>query len=150
MPRLFISYSHDNPAHVAWVEDLAKIIESSGIEVYLDAWQPLGADLNHFMETPSATDKVLVICTDDYVQKANQREKGVGVETTVITGRLYNDLKSHDVIPILRRGDWNTAIPIYLRGRKGLDFRTDKTEKENLPILLSALLARPRKSPPFP
>lgn len=147
MPTVFLSYSHDSDEHTAWVECLAQNLNERGVDVLLDKWEVLGADINSFMERSASSDKVLVVCTEAYVKRANQRERGVGVETTVITGRLYENLNSSNVIPILRKGDWDTAIPIYLKGRKGVDFRSPERISENFPKLVEAIFGSRSKSP---
>jgi len=62
--------------------DLATRLSSNGIEAVLDQWalKP-GDDLSHFMEQNlSSADKVLMICSENYVSKANSGKGGVGYE----------------------------------------------------------------------
>ena len=37
-PTVFISYSHDNDAHKAWVLKLATDLRSHGVNAILDQW----------------------------------------------------------------------------------------------------------------
>ena len=73
IPKAFVSYSHDSQEHKKWVLDFATRLRNSGVDAILDQWelQP-GDDLPHFMEKYLRTsDRVLMICTDQYVEKAN-------------------------------------------------------------------------------
>ena len=75
IPKAFLSYSHDSLDHKKWVLDLATRLRSNGVESIIDQWSlGPGDDLPHFMEQNLATaDRVLMICTENYVQKANTR-----------------------------------------------------------------------------
>jgi hypothetical protein len=86
MSTVFISYSHDNEGHKTWVRNVASILLSKGINVILDQWDlRAGEDIPTFVESSIlSSDRVLLICTDKYVEKANQREGGVGLEAFVI------------------------------------------------------------------
>jgi TIR domain len=80
LPRVFISYSRDSNEHKAWVRQFAERLRADGVDVILDQWDlGLGADVTEFMERSlSSCDRVLVICTERYVQKANTLKDGVG------------------------------------------------------------------------
>ena len=74
-PKVFASYSHDSDEHKKWVRCLCTKLRENGADMMLDQWDiGLGTDLTLFMEKLSAVDRVLVICTDTYVKKANNRE----------------------------------------------------------------------------
>ena len=78
-PLVFISYSHDSPKHKAWVLKLATDLRAHGIDVTLDQWDlALGQDLSLFMQKRiSDADRVLRVCTEKYVQKAELGAGGV-------------------------------------------------------------------------
>jgi hypothetical protein len=78
--RGFISYSHDSEGHKNWVRSLAEYLLENGIDVVLDQWDvAIGDDLPAFMEQAIRnTDRVIAICTDAYVAKANSGAGGVG------------------------------------------------------------------------
>ena len=87
IPKAFVSYSHDSQEHKKWVLDFATRLRNSGVDAILDQWelQP-GDDLPHFMEKYLRTsDRVLMICTDQYVEKANTGAGGVGYEKMIVT-----------------------------------------------------------------
>lgn len=78
VPKVFISYSHDTQNHKKWVLDLATRLRNSGIDAVLDQWElGPGDDLPHFMESNlAAADRVIMICTERYVEKANSGSGG--------------------------------------------------------------------------
>ena len=72
-PKVFVSYSYDSETHKHWVLALATRLVVNGVDIVLDQWDPtLGSDLPRFMETGLiGANRVLAICTDQYVEKAN-------------------------------------------------------------------------------
>ncbi len=84
-PLVFISYSHDTPAHKKWVGELASKFVDNGVAVLLDQWEiGLGDDIPKFMERAvSDADCVLMICTETYVRKADEGKGGAGYEAMI-------------------------------------------------------------------
>jgi hypothetical protein len=80
IPKVFISYSHDNPEHKAWVAELATKLREKGIDIRFDRWDlRRGEDVAKFMEqSVTWADRVLMICTETYVRKADEGKGGVG------------------------------------------------------------------------
>jgi hypothetical protein len=105
VPTVFISYSHDDPAHKQWVIALGSRLLANGVDVLLDAYdlRP-GDDVPKFMERGVRdSDRVLMVCTDRYVAKANEGVGGVGYEAMIVTGELVRDLGTSKFIPIIRQ-----------------------------------------------
>ena len=51
LPKVFISYSHDNPNHKQWVASLAIKLRENGVDAVLDQWDLYpGEDVPVFME----------------------------------------------------------------------------------------------------
>jgi len=73
IPKVFVSYSHDSQAHKQWVLAFATRLRKVGVDAVLDQWDlGPGDDIPLFMERNLATaDRVLMICTENYVSKAN-------------------------------------------------------------------------------
>lgn len=137
--KVFISYSWDDDEHKTWVHKLAEDL-SATFEVKIDVKQPLGTELNQFMESLiNDTDKVLIIATPEYKRRADGRIKGVGYETTLITNDLISDQNRIKFIPIIRKGSKEESYPYYLGNRKGLDMRDDSKYKEALKELVDNL-----------
>ncbi len=126
-PKLFISYSHDSEPHKDWVLTLSTRLMANGVDVKLDQWDlTLGADLPHFMEHGLSEERrVLVICTEAYVQKANAGRGGVGYEKMILTAQLMHDISSDRVIPVVRGGNASLLVPTFLSSRVYIDFRDD-------------------------
>ena len=139
--KIFISYSWESKEHEEWVRTLAKEL-SEHFDVRIDSKLPLGADLNVFMEqSVSTSDKVLLILTPEYKDRADNRKNGVGYETNVITNDMIKDNNTMKFIPIIRIGDKNSSFPIYLGNKKGLDMTNDNDYEEGLNILIDNLSA---------
>src|SRR5450759_3355582 len=93
-PRLFISYRWSSPEHEARVLSLATDLRECGIDVSLDKWDLReGQDAYAFMEsmvTDPNVKKVLLVCDEMYVQKADRRQGGVGAEAQILSPELYS------------------------------------------------------------
>ena len=126
-PKVFISYSHDSPEHKQWVSELGAKLRHKGVDVILDQWDlRLGDDLTRFMEVGIRDlDRVLVICTDTYVKKANAREGGVGYEIQIVTAQLVKDLGTDKFIPVIRQVSGEEKTPTCLETRVYIDFTDD-------------------------
>jgi len=118
---VFISYSWDNTEHQNWVLNLAKdLAEKYGIIVLLDQYQlNTGSDLLYFMEQSiEKADKVLIILTPNYKTRAEERQKGVGYESTMITQEIFeSDITKIKFLPILRIGTSETSSPKFLKSK---------------------------------
>ncbi len=123
IPKVFISYSHDDQSHKKWVLDLATRLRNTGIDAIIDQWElKPGDDLPHFMETHLAdSDFVLMVCTNKYVEKANGGKGGVGYEKMIITSDLLKNIDSNKVIPLIRQNG-SHAVPTFLKTKLFIDF----------------------------
>lgn len=119
-----MSYSHDDDEHKDWVLQLAYRLRGNGVDVCLDRWNlALGGNLTHFMErTADHTYRVIAVISETYSRKCNDRKGGAGIEAQMLSARLYDDLDSRDVIPIIRNNP-TAALPAFLSGRFYEDFR---------------------------
>ena len=81
-------------------------------------------------------DKVLIIATPEYKKRADNRERGVGYETSLITDDLIKDQNRIKFIPIIRIGSKDNSYPIYLGNRKGLYMREDNDYTQALNELI--------------
>ena len=137
-PRVFISYSHDNSLHKDWVRHLAENLQRNGVETLLDQWdlEP-GEDITHFMEKGlSEANRVLAICTQRYVEKANTADGGVGAEKLILTAQRVSNHLSSRIIPLIREGEGDSMVPIFLANRLHIDFRDDSYFKASYDTLL--------------
>lgn len=124
--KIFVSYSHDDDKHKAWVKKLASHLRGHGVDVILDQWDlRLGDDLPFFMEDGlKASHLVLCICSDNYTIKANNRKGGAGYESKILTAELMNDSNRNFVIPI-KRNNKDGKIPTYFGAALYIDFNND-------------------------
>jgi len=151
-PRAFISYAWEGDDHQAWVTTLAERLQGeSGVEIIYDQWglQP-GADKQHFMEqSVRAQDFVIIICTETYADRANNRVGGVGIETNIITGEMAGDLLSKKFIPVLRLGAFNDSLPSYIKTKMGVDLRGNPYKEAEYDRLIRVLHGEPIQGPPI-
>ena len=156
-PRVFTSYSHDNSAHKDWVLRLADRLVRNGVDVILDQWDiRLGGDLPSFMETGlTGADRVLAVCSSNYVEKANSSQGGVGYEKMILTGQLMRNQTSDKIIPVIRNNSRQHLVPTFLSTRRYTDFRSDDSFEPRYAELLREIhgqqvVARPALGPnPF-
>jgi hypothetical protein len=116
-PRVFISYSHDSPRHRADVLAFGETLESRGARVRLDQFRedrPPHSWLAWMERQIDKADFVLIICTETYRRRVEDREKeGVGLgarwEGALISDRVYRQARLHRSSPfipvIFRRAD---------------------------------------------
>jgi hypothetical protein len=149
-PKLFVSYSHDTQQHKDWVYTLATRLVSNGVDVALDQWDlTLGSDLSLFMEQGlSKAKRVLAICTDAYVQKANAGRGGVGYEKMILTAELMQDTSSDKIIPVVKSGNGLPPVPTFLSSRLFIDFREDSAFEARYAELLRDIYGQQIKPRP--
>jgi len=131
--RAFVSYSHDSDAHKAWVRGLAEYLMAKGIEVVLDQWDvEFGDDLPAFMEKAIRhSDRVVAVCTDAYVAKANSGVGGVGYEKTIATGEILRSVENRRrFIPVVRNVVGNEKLPAFFGAAYYLDL-SDGTDGDD-------------------
>jgi hypothetical protein len=139
-PTCFISYSWDSETHKAWVEELARQLRLNGIPTILDQWECVpGDDVPEFMQRSiERADVILVVCTEQLLRKQAKGSGGVWMESAMLSAELFRGA-ARRVIPLLREGRPDTAIPLYLRGKFHLDFSDDRHTGERLAELLRSL-----------
>lgn len=150
-PKVFISYSHDSEEHKNWVYQFSCQLVENGVEVLLDQWDiKLGSNILKFMENGLAeSDRVLVICTDNYNNKSNNGAGGVGYEKNILTAELFHAQDTKKFIPCIR-GVTTAGLraPVFLGGRAYIDFTDDSEFEINLRQLLHELFEIPLKPKP--
>ena len=149
-PKVFISYSHDSPEHKQWVLELSKKLRYNRVDAILDQWDLTpGDNFTQFMEAGVRDlDWVLVICTDNYVRRANDREGGVGYEVQIVTAQLVENLGINKFIPIIRHASTQEKMPTFLGGRVYIDFTDDSQFNEKFNDLLRKLYGVPIEEKP--
>lgn len=131
IPKVFVSYSHDSQAHKRWVLEFATRLRKVGVDASLDQWDlGPGDDIPQFMERSLANaDRVIMICTANYVRKANAGTGGVGYEKMIVTSDLMKTIDSNKVIPVIRQSS-GPELPTFLKSKLYIDFsREDQFEE---------------------
>ena len=122
--QAFVSYSHDSPTHKQWVITLARALVSMGVDVILDEWSLMaGEDVVAFMRTGIATaDKVVLVCSEHYVKKADGQVGGAGYEGLIVGGEILRTIDTKKFIPVVRANETVNKMPGSLGARKYIDF----------------------------
>jgi hypothetical protein len=149
-PSVFISYSHDSSEHKKWVLRLATDLRAAGVDASLDQWDlVLGQDLATFMQNGITTsDRVLLICSENYVNKADGGLGGVGYERLIVTAEVVESIETKKFIPIVRNNQSAQKTPKFLGLRKCLDFTLESEYARSLEILCRELLGATETSKP--
>ena len=126
-PKVFVSYSHDDIEHKKWVLDLATRLRQNGVDAVIDQWdlQP-GDDVPVYMERNLiSADRVIMVCTERYIEKANSGSGGVGYEKMIVTAELSRNIESKNVIPIIRQAG-TRQVPTFLQTKLYIDFSNNE------------------------
>ncbi len=147
-PKVFISYSWKSEEYKDCVRCLAEKLVRNGVEVILDQWHlDDGDDLDAFMENSIRNaNRVLILCEESYVKKANAREGGAGVETSIITHEVYRKSRQNKFIPVFMES--HDVVPDYLKSRKGISYR-NQSDKEFNTLLRTVYGKRVSVPPPL-
>ncbi len=144
-PAVFVSYSHDSQEHKHWVLNLATRLRQSGVDSILDQWDlGPGGDLPHFMEHGIArSTRIVMVCTERYVEKANAGVGGVGYEKMIVTADLLEKIGSSRVIPVIRQAATLARLPTFLGSKLYIDLSSDDRYETGFDQLLRELLNAP-------
>lgn len=144
-PTVFISYSHDSPEHKAWVLRLATDLRSNGVDATFDQWDlSPGQDVVGYMQRGITTsDRVLLVCTTEYLRKAEQGSGGVGYERLILTAELVQNIDTKKFIPLVRDNKAESKVPNFLGPRLYIDFSEDREYRTKLEELLREILGMP-------
>ena len=138
--KLFISYSHDDDEHMAWVKQFVEDLRAEGFEVSYDQDNSLGASWTRFMNRGIAkNEKVLVIGTPEYCKRSKKASGGTAYETTIINIKLLENLDTDKFVTILRKGTYKKSFPILVSDRNGVDFSDDAKYGEKMRELITKL-----------
>lgn len=147
-PKVFISYSWHPEKNKIWVQRLAERLIQDGVNVKLDVWDlKHGHDKYVFMEQmvkDSDIKKVLVICNEDYVRKADDRTGGVGTESTIMSSDIYSLAEQTKFIPILvEKKNGEPCLPTFLKSRMYIDMSSNDIYELGYDQLLRDIYEKP-------
>lgn len=138
---VFVSYSWDDDCHKQWVQDLVEALRTAGIRAtYDDGRAQPGQSSTLFMERAIRDSRyVIVVCTPTYKARADARKGGVGFEGQIMSAELLQDGNIDKFIPVLRRGDWDKALPTFLAARWGADLSHDPYDQRQFDDLVATI-----------
>ena len=147
--KVFISYRWTSPEREDWVLKLATSLRSDGIDVILDKWHlQEGQDTLVFMEQmvsdPSVL-KVLLICDQAYVERANDRTGGVGTEAQIVSASVYQKTDQNKFAAVVKdlNADGQPFLPHYMATRLYFDMSSGDSEAVNYDKLLRWIYGKP-------
>lgn len=153
-PKVFISYRWSSPEHQEWVLAFATGLRQNGVDVRLDKWHlSEGQDTLAFMEgmvSDPDLKKVLLICDRGYVERANQREGGVGTEAQIISAQVYGstDQNKFAAAVVELDQDGRPFLPHYMTTRLYFDMSSPEAESANFEKILRWIFDKPFHTPP--
>ena len=138
---VFVSYSWDDEPHVQWVKNFVESLRTSGVRVIFDDGNvQLGKSSTRFMEEGIRDSRyVIVVCTPAYKARADSRKGGVGFEGQIMSAELLQDGNIGKFIPVLRGGDWDTALPTFLAARWGADLSDEPNDQRQFDDLVATI-----------
>lgn len=156
-PKVFISYSWSSEVHESWVEQLAEQLMQAGIETVFDKWDlHPGNNAYHFMEkmvNDDSIDKVLIVCDEAYVKKANRLgDSGVSTETQIISPAVYSHANQSKFVALVTERDSNgkAYLPTYFSTNMYMDFSNPAQMSQNFEKLVRFIFNQPaHKKPPI-
>jgi hypothetical protein len=80
--KVLISYAWESDEVKEWVLSFSTTLRNNGIDVTLDQWEVVPGDrMPYFMEMAVRKNNyVLIICSEKYKQKSENRQGGLGVQ----------------------------------------------------------------------
>ncbi len=152
-PKVFISYSWSSSEHMEFVLKIATELRESGVEAILDKWRlRIGDESTKFMEsmvTDPTISKVIMICDKAYQERADNREGGVGIESQIITSKIYEQEDENKFAAIITENDENGKpyVPAFYTSRIYIDF-VDAEYSEKFEELLRWIYGKPQYKEP--
>lgn len=141
MPKkVFISYSWDNKEHQEWVVALTNKLRSTyGIDAKCDVLLDNPNLFSMMVQEANVNDKIIIVDTKQYTEKADNEQGGVGYETRLFYNFFQKQPQKLIVIKIE-----NCELPFYLSGWNYLDFTSGIIEKN-----LDALVLKINDNAPY-
>lgn len=154
--KVFLSYAWDDPNTVDLVTRVAEELqEHHNVHPLFDQWDlNYGHELTQFMEQSVNNPEVkhvLMFCDKHYKRKADDRQRGVGYESTVISAEIAQaGSLQNKFIPIVveKNQEGNAFIPTFLNGRMYVDLSEENTFNLELEKLARMIHGKPLKSRP--
>lgn len=153
-PKVFISYSWTTQQHQDLVKSWADRLLLDGVDVIVDIYDLKGGqDKYVFMEKmvkDTTVTNVLIFCDRGYAEKADDRERGVGTESQIISQEIYEQVEQTKFIPIVCgfMDDGTPFLPVFLKSRIWIDFSSSEMVNKNWEGLVRQLYGKPQHEKP--
>ncbi|MCD5325382.1 MULTISPECIES: toll/interleukin-1 receptor domain-containing protein [Pontibacillus] len=135
--KVFVSYSWDDSEHRQWVMDLVRNLRRNGVDATFDQFETQSGTV-HLQEmminSMKENDKVIIVLTQDYAERAESMQGGVGFETRLSLHELQDN--PHKFIFLLRGGNFEESIPYHLKGYYVITFTDVEMYEEKFKELL--------------
>jgi TIR domain len=145
-----LSYTHASEQHQEWVKELATFLRENGINARLDAWHlHLGADLAQWMTNElDPARRVLLICNEEYAQRADRRHGGVGWEIRIVQGDMLSAPPDEaNTWAVVRTEKFEEGLPKFLRSSFCLHWPPSTDNEPKREELLKALYEHNNEPP---
>ena len=119
-------------------------LRQAGIDAIVD-WFDLepGQDISAFMANNIVkSDRVILVCTDSYVNKADAGIGGVGYERLIVTAEIVQSIDTKKFLPIVRNNPTGRT-PLSLGNRKYISFQEDASYDSSLEAVIRAIHQTP-------
>ncbi|MDH6128752.1 tetratricopeptide (TPR) repeat protein [Kitasatospora sp. GP82] len=151
-PRAFISYAHDNPAHVENVRSLYQALRSNGIDAKWDL--PAAEQRQNWVDWMEQelrlADFILIVASPGYRRRESgaagpDEGRGVQWESKRIADYLYRDLRGNlrKVLPVVLPGCSADDLPSWLNPASTTVYRVSRFDLSGVEKLIRTMADRP-------
>ena len=90
-------------------------------------------------------DRVLLMCSKSYKEKADEKKGGVGSESMIISNEIYNNADQKKFIPIILEKDnsGNPYVPTFVNSRIFIDFSDEEFFEDEYEKLIRNFFDKP-------
>lgn len=141
----FVSYSWDDASHQGWVMNLTNALRRKGVDSKIDLFVSQGGTVNlntMMIKNVRDSDYIIIVLTENYANKADNFQGGVGFET-ILSLPLLQQHPEKLIFLIKHKGDFNAAFPFHLRGYYAIDFSNEGKFEEAFDELLHRIYEVP-------
>ncbi|HVV25049.1 MAG TPA: SEFIR domain-containing protein [Pseudonocardiaceae bacterium] len=158
VPRVFVSYSHDTPAHKEHVRRFATFLRARiGLDVHLDQWyEGRRIDWSAWaIDQLNRADFILAIASPHYKLRADggappDEGRGSQFEASIIRNYLTGNLRreTQRVLPVVLPGGVVEDIPTFLNAYSTTRYEIAAFTEDDVADLLAAITGRGRHAMP--
>lgn len=153
LPRVFVSYAHDSPAHKEQVLRLCALLRHLGVDVRVDEWDTdLRRDWYLWMiDQFRSADHVIVIASPQYRTAGDgdalpDCHRGVQTESAILRDFLHGDRATwtRKILPVILPGRSAGEIPLYLQPASASHYHVPEITPAGVAEVLGVITGRPR------